>query len=98
LTPGRFALAAVLIAAFLVVVALAEDGGDRAPRDEAIALVPADALLYAHLAIDRDSQGWKDAEQTLSRFPRLVWRVTVYFVRWRVAAASSTSTPRSSHG
>jgi hypothetical protein len=69
---GRVALAAVLIAAFFTVVALVEDESSAARADHAVALVPANALLYVHAHLDRNSKEWKDAGKIFARFPRLV--------------------------
>jgi hypothetical protein len=72
LTPGRVLLAAVLVGAFLAIVAIAQDEGGGAPPDNAARLVPADALAYAHATLDRDSSQWKDGTRVLERFPRIV--------------------------
>ncbi len=42
-----------------------------APADHAVALVPADALLYAHLTLDRDSHQYELASESASKFPDL---------------------------
>lgn len=62
-TLGRIALAALLVAVFLVVVGVAEnEGGETTARpDHTARLVPADALLYVHADVDRASNQWSQA-------------------------------------
>ena len=79
-TRRRAAIAAVLVAAaaafvFLLVPALpcAFPGGDRcAPPDDAVALVPGDALLYLHANTDPASEQYEQATALAARLPTLV--------------------------
>jgi hypothetical protein len=70
LTINRLLLAIVLVAAFLGVLALLQDGGS-AHADHALGLVPPNALLYAHLEVERDSGQWHDATRALDRLTSL---------------------------
>ena len=72
-TLGRVALAALLVAVFLVVVAVAEKGGgESAPRpDHAVRLVPATALVYLHADVDRSSSQWSRATAITKKLPLL---------------------------
>jgi hypothetical protein len=69
-TLNRILVAIVLITAFLAVVSLLEDGGGT-HTDRAVALVPPDALLYAHLTVDRDSAQWRNARRIVNGSPAL---------------------------
>ena len=45
-------------------------GGDTCPpADDAIQLVPQDALAYVHLNVDRDTEQYEDAAKVSERFP-----------------------------
>jgi hypothetical protein len=72
LTFARIALAGVLVAAFLGADALLERDESGAPADHAARLVPAEALVYAHLSADRDSEQWRNASALVRRLPRLL--------------------------
>jgi hypothetical protein len=81
LTLGRFALAFALVALSFGVVALAErDEKSGAPTDDAVALVPARALVYVHATVDRDSDQWRNASRIANRVPALV-RLRTRFLR-----------------
>jgi hypothetical protein len=69
-TLNRFLIAIVLIAACLAVVSLVKGNG-ASHTDHAIALVPPNALLYAHLEVHRDSSQWRDARRILDKLPAL---------------------------
>lgn len=72
-TLRRFALAAGLIAVFLAILAIADQGdGNGAPADHAASLVPEQALAYAHVSVKPDSQQWRQAAQLARGFPQLV--------------------------
>ena len=71
LTARRLALAIFLIAAFLAILALLGDSSHGAPADNAARLVPADAVVYVHANVDRDSDQWKRGTALLERFPAL---------------------------
>jgi hypothetical protein len=62
-TLGRVVLAVLLVAIFLVVAGLAEKGGGQTTGrpDHTARLVPADALLYVHGDVDRESSQWSYA-------------------------------------
>jgi Protein of unknown function (DUF3352) len=70
LTLNRLLIAIVLVAAFLGVLALLEGNGS-AHTDHAIALVPPNALLYAHLEVHRGSSQWRNARRALTRLTSL---------------------------
>jgi hypothetical protein len=68
-------VAVVALIALVAVPALpcAAPGGDACPpTDHAIDLVPADALAYAHLNVDPDTDQYKAAQSVASRVPTLV--------------------------
>lgn len=69
-TINRILLAIVLIAASLAIVSLVQ-GNSSSHADHAVALVPANALLYAHVEVDRGSSQWRDARRILDRIPAL---------------------------
>lgn len=68
-------VAAVVLFVWLVLVPIAPcglPGGDRcAPADDAIALVPDDALAYAHLDVDPESEQFAAATEIGGRVPLL---------------------------
>jgi hypothetical protein len=72
LTLGRLLLATGLIAAVFGIAALVNGEGEGAPLDHAARLVPANAVLYLHVTIDRDSEQWKNAGALLPKSPLLV--------------------------
>jgi hypothetical protein len=72
LTFARIALTVVLVAAFLGVDALLERQQPGAAADHAAKLVPAEALAYLHLSVDRDSEQWRNASILVRRLPRLL--------------------------
>ena len=69
-TLNRLLVAIVLVAVFLGVVALVQDDS-ASHTDHAVALVPTNALLYAHLEVDRDSSQWRNASRILDKLPAL---------------------------
>src|SRR5687767_10848396 len=69
-TLNRLLIAIVLVAVFLGVLALVQ-GDDSSHTDTAIELVPTNALLYAHLVVDRDSGQWQNASRILDKLPAL---------------------------
>jgi Protein of unknown function (DUF3352) len=69
-TVNRVLVAIVLIAAFLGLVSLLDDR-EGTNTDHAISLVPPNALLYAHLSVDRDSAQWRHASRIVDRSPSL---------------------------
>ncbi len=71
LTLDRIALAVVLIGAVLVVASLVEGAGDDQARDEAVRLVPADALLYVHARVEPGDAQWERAGEIVRRLPSL---------------------------
>jgi hypothetical protein len=70
-TPGRILLAGALIAAFLALFAAFEGQGSGVAVDHAARLAPADAVIYLHARIDRESGQWKHATRLIKRFPGL---------------------------
>lgn len=70
------ALAALVVVIVLIVVPIAPcwvPGGDRCtPEDEALALVPADALAYAHATLGTETDEFEDATALGERLPVLV--------------------------
>jgi hypothetical protein len=70
-TLNRILVAIVLVAAFLGVVSLVQ-GGSSSHTDHAVALVPPQALVYAHLTVDRDSRQWRYAQRILNESPALL--------------------------
>jgi uncharacterized protein DUF3352 len=69
-TLNRILIAIVLIAALLAVLSLVQDDGSS-HTDHAKALVPTNALLYAHLEVDRKSSQWSNAGRILAKLPAL---------------------------
>ena len=68
------AVTAIALVAFVLVPNLpcAAPGGDEcAPDDDAIALVPADALVYVHVNIDAGAEQAQEAATVAERTPRL---------------------------
>jgi Protein of unknown function (DUF3352) len=73
------------IAAFVAVIWLVAvpalpcqaPGGEACPpTDDALSLVPADALAYAHLNLDRGSDQFSNAQQVASQIPTLAQQAT----------------------
>jgi hypothetical protein len=64
-TLNRVLVAIVLVAAFLAVVSLVEKD-DASHTDHAIALVPRNALVYAHLEVRRHSSQWRNAQRVVN--------------------------------
>jgi hypothetical protein len=62
-------LAAVLVAAALSVAAFLARGSDKPPASRSATLVPADALVFAHLSTDGDREAVRDALSLAKRFP-----------------------------
>jgi Protein of unknown function (DUF3352) len=53
-------------------------GGDRCPpADDAIHLVPEDALAYAHLNVDPDTEQYEDAAKVFERVPGITKQASV---------------------
>jgi uncharacterized protein DUF3352 len=72
-TLRRVALAIALVAAFFGVLALLDnDEPNSPPVDHAASLVPQQALVYAHLSVERDSSQWENASRLARGFPMLV--------------------------
>lgn len=74
LAVGAGAVAVILLAALVVVPNLpcgAPGGEECAPKDEAMALVPADALAYVHVNIEPDSEQYESAVTVANRTPQL---------------------------
>ncbi len=79
----RLALALGAVAAFALVWLVAvpalpcqAPGGDRCPpADDAIHLVPQDALAYVHLNVDRDTEQYEDAAKVSERVPGITKQV-----------------------
>jgi hypothetical protein len=73
----RAALVALVIAAYAAIrlVSLPDLpcevplGSDCTPADDAIALVPADAYVYAHVSLDADSEQGRDATELVDSLP-----------------------------
>jgi hypothetical protein len=53
----------------------APGGGSCPPSDQAIRLVPDDALAYAHVSLDRDGDQFAAAQEVVSRVPTLAQQV-----------------------
>ena len=78
-TRRRFALAVLGAAAAAAFLAFAVPalpcqfpGGDAcAPDDDSELIVPADALAYAHLTLDPETQQYEDARETVDALPQL---------------------------
>jgi hypothetical protein len=72
-------LAALLVIAFVAVPALPcqAPGGDVCPPgDDAIALVPDDALGYLHVNVDPDIEQYQDAREIADRIPTITKQLT----------------------
>ena len=70
------ALAAVALAVAVPRLPCQFPGGDVcAPDDDAEALVPADALAYAHLTLDPETEQFDDARETLRALPEITRQV-----------------------
>jgi hypothetical protein len=83
-TRQRFALAIAAIAAIALVWLVAIPslpcqfpGGDRCPpSDDAIDLVPADALAYVHLNVDNGTEQYQEAAKVGASLPNVTRQVT----------------------
>jgi hypothetical protein len=83
-TRQRFALAIAAIAAIALVWLVAIPslpcqfpGGDRCPpSDDAIDLVPADAIAYVHLNVDKGTEQYQEAAEIASSLPNVTRQVT----------------------
>lgn len=60
---------ALLVAAVAVLALRGGSGGDRPPANDAARLVPAGALVYAHLSVDPGRGAVRRAERLAARFP-----------------------------
>ena len=72
-------LAALLVIAFVAVPALPCQfpGGDVCPpSDDAIHIVPDDALAYVHVNVNPDTEQYKEARDVAARIPSLAGQVT----------------------
>jgi hypothetical protein len=72
-------LAALLVGAFVAVPALpcgAPGGNACPPSDDAIALVPDDALAYLHVNVDPGTQQYQRASEVAARVPTITQQVT----------------------
>ncbi len=90
LAVGAVAVAVILVAALLVVPNLpcgAPGGDECAPEDEAIALVPADALAYVHVNIEPDSEQYKSAVTLANRTPQLTQQLLGRLLPFLLGAA-----------
>ena len=80
----RLALARGAVVALALVWSLAvpalpceAPGGDRCPpADDAIQLVPEDALAYVHLNVDPDTEQYEEAAKVLERVPGITKQAT----------------------
>jgi hypothetical protein len=63
------ALVAVLAVAAIVVIVAVASSGTPAPNDDAIALVPDDALAYVHANLDSDTQEYSDLADLAGQLP-----------------------------
>jgi len=70
LTVNRLLIAIVAIAAVIAVGSLVSGKGGS-HTDHAIALVPANALLYAHVEVRRNSSQWHNAQRIVAKLPAL---------------------------
>ena len=70
LTLNRLLIAIVAIAAVAGIASLVS-GKSTSHTDHAVALVPANALLYAHLEVRRDSSQWRNAQRIIEKLPAL---------------------------
>jgi Protein of unknown function (DUF3352) len=70
---GAVVAAAAIILLLVPALPCQFPGGDRcAPPDDAVALVPGDALLYLHANTDPDSEQYEQAAALAKRLPTLV--------------------------
>jgi hypothetical protein len=80
----RLAMALGFVAVLVLILAVAVPalpcsfpGGDRCPpSDDAIQLVPGDALAYVHVNLDPDSEQYRDASDLAARLPTLTQLAT----------------------
>jgi hypothetical protein len=69
LTLDRIALAIVLVGAFLAVLSLTRGSSGKVEGDDALVLVPRQALLYVHVRTDSNSGQGRRADETLRKLP-----------------------------
>ncbi len=70
-TPTRVTLAVVLIAGVLALAAALEGSEPGAPAHSAARLVPADAVVYVHGSVGRDSEQWERVTALVEKLPEL---------------------------
>ena len=70
------ALALVWLVAVPALPCQAPGGDTCPPADDAIQLVPQDALAYVHLNVDRDTEQYEDAAKVSERVPGITKQVT----------------------
>jgi hypothetical protein len=87
LLPALGGLAALAVT--VGVVAAVAGGGDDAPSDDAVALVPADALAYIHADFDPESEQYQRAAALADRLP-LVSRQLVRLLSALVATGEGS--------
>jgi len=69
-TFDRIAIAVLVVGAVVLVASLA--GGNDEPRDdEAVRLVPRDALVYGHATVEPNSDQWRFAGEVVRKLPTL---------------------------
>jgi hypothetical protein len=71
LTLDRIALAVVVVGAILLVASLVEGSSSGSAPDEAVRLVPPDALLYVHARVAPDGAQWERAGEIVRTLPAL---------------------------
>ena len=71
LTLDRLALAVVVVGAVFLVASLVQGSGGDEAGDDAVGLVPADALLYVHARVEPDSEQWERAGEIVRGLPAL---------------------------
>jgi hypothetical protein len=87
------ALATVALAVFVLVPNLpcAFPGGDAcAPEDEAMAIVPADALAYVHVNVDEESEQFTQAASVAGRTPQLSEQILLRALPFLLGASGQT--------
>lgn len=70
-TLDRLAILVLAVGAVVLVASLAGGSEDDARGDEAVRLVPADALVYAHATIEPNSDQWQYASEISRKLPTL---------------------------
>jgi hypothetical protein len=87
-------LAALLVIAFVAVPALPcrFPGGDVCPpSDDAIHLVPDDALAYVHVNVNPDTEQYREARDVAAQVPTLAGQVTDRLLLARVPGPNGSS-------